>query len=143
DPREERVAVDRRARMRLDRRDDDLAHPLVGKPEDDRARDRGVLEEHALDLGRVDRVAARDDDVLRAAREEEPARLLAFADEVAGAEPAVVERRGGGVGRVPVSRRHVRAPELELPDVAARYGRAVGADDPVLDAGDDEAEVAV
>src|SRR5207249_1384666 len=101
DPGEERPLVDYSTRVRLDGRDHDLAHALVGHPEDDGPRHGRVLEERPLDLGRVDGVAAGDDDVLGATREAEPPGLGPLAHHVAGAEPAVVEGRGGRLGRPP------------------------------------------
>ena len=73
-------------------RDDDRDHRLaeVGvRHADDRALgDAGQVVEDALDLGRVDVVAAADDQVLAAADDGDVAAVVDLAD-VAGAKPAV------------------------------------------------------
>ena len=82
-----------------------------------------VAGAHAVDVGDGpldvlgEHVAAADDDhVLDAAAHDQLA--VEQVGEVAGAEPAVVEQLGGGVGSLVVAGRHRRAADLELADLA-------------------------
>ncbi len=75
---------------------DVLAEHLVRYSDDRGLLDVGVLEQHRLDIGRVDVVAAADDQVLLAADEvQEP--VLVEVAEVTAAQPAV--RGPGARGR--------------------------------------------
>ena len=71
--------------------------------------DAGHLVDAALDLGRVDVVAAADDQVLAAADDRDVAAVVDLAD-VAGLEPAVGgELLARLLGHAPVAREDVRA----------------------------------
>ena len=90
------------------------------------SRTPGSAATHALDVFRKDVQAfRRDDHLLLAALDEEASRLVHLAD-VAGVEPAVLERLGGGLGGAVVARRDVLAAHEDL-----SVGR-----DAHLDAGD-------
>jgi len=80
-----------------DRGDDVLAVDRVGDAEHGAVEHRGVAEQHAFDLGGRDLEAAHLDHLLGAVGEVHPAVRLDVAD-VAGAVPAVVERRRRGFG---------------------------------------------
>ncbi len=106
--------------------DDRLHHLAVGGVVD--AVDRGfehlvVLVESVLDLERVDVLAAADDEVALARRDEEDAVLEAT--EVAGADPAAGAHGLGGGGVVLPVPEH-RHPAAGL-DVALFAGRELGA----------------
>ena len=73
-----------------------LAEPRRPGRRPRRPRRRRVRVEDVLDLARVDVVAAADDQVLLAVDDEEEAVLVDVA-EVAGVEPAVGDRLGGGL----------------------------------------------
>ena len=79
------------ASRRLDDRLDLLAPVVVGDAEDRGVGDRGVREQHALDLGRIDVDAAGDDHVGLAVAEEQVAVVVEVADVADGEEagPAV------------------------------------------------------
>ena len=70
-----------------------LAESLVGHADDRGLGHVGVLVERGFDLGRVDVLAAADDDVLQPVDDVEVA-VGVEAAEVAGVEPAVGERLG-------------------------------------------------
>jgi hypothetical protein len=80
-----------------DEGEDLLAQLRVGPADDGGLGDGGVLVQHLLDLARVDVVAAADDEVLLAVDDEQVAVLVGVA-EVAGVEPAVLERLGRRLG---------------------------------------------
>src|ERR1700682_4206240 len=99
------------------REDDDgvdlLASDLVGTPDDRRSPHRRVLEQHVLDLARIDVLAAADDHVLLAVDEEEEAVLVAVPD-VPRVEPTVEQRLRRGIGTVEVAPHDVRTAHAEL-----------------------------
>ena len=101
-----------------DHRLDGLAPAVVGHADD---RDLGhgrVLGQDLLDLGRVDVLPAGDDHVLEPVLDEEVAVVVDVPD-VAGAEPAVVgDRLGGVVGLVQVAHHPLRRAEPELARLA-------------------------
>ena len=98
--------------------------------------------EHAdgpLDVLREHVAAADDDDVLDPPAQHELA--VEHVAEVAGAQPAVVEQLGRRVGALVVARRHRRAPDQQLADVAlGALLERVGVDDAHLQAGHRAAE---
>ena len=105
-----------------DDRDDPGAPLLVGHPDHGDLLDRGVRDEHVLDLGRGDVLAAADDRVVGPARDEQVAVGVEPA-LVAGGEPAVGRRartRRRGTRRTP----GCRAPRAR-PACAGRQHRAV------------------
>src|SRR5579859_6727481 len=61
---------------------------VIGYADDTRLGDGGVLGDDGLDLGRVEVLAAADDDVLAAVHDAQPALAVEPAD-VTGAEPAL------------------------------------------------------
>src|SRR5690554_828624 len=93
--REHAVGVDRAARAPDDDGDHHLAPVIVGAAHDRGFLDVGRLDQHVLDLGRIDVLAARDDHVLLAAVDPEEAVGVEVPD-VAGVEPAVDEHGVGG-----------------------------------------------
>ena len=81
--------------------------------------DAGMRDQHALDLGRIDVLAARDDHVLLAVVDEEMPVGVARAD-VAGMIPAVAQRLGGRRRVAPVLEEHVRPAHHDLAGDAGR-----------------------
>eukprot|EP01136_Pigoraptor_vietnamica_P034513 Opistho-1_new@98565 len=78
----------------------------------------GHLIDVALDLGRVDVVAAADDQVLAAAHDAHVVALVHFA-HITGFEPAVGREFFGGLfGHAPVALEHVGALHLDAADLA-------------------------
>ena len=86
-----------------------LAEPLVGHAEHGRLVHVGVLVDGGLDLGAVHVLAAAQDHVLDPVLDVDEA-LVVEAAEVAGAQPAVDDRLGGGLGPVPVAADEVAGP---------------------------------
>ena len=85
-------------------------------------RDRGMLEQHLLDLARVDVLAAADHHVLDAADDVDVAVRVHHA-EVAGVHPAGrVDRLGGRLVVVPVAAHHEVAAGADLTRHADRHG---------------------
>ena len=82
--------VDAAVRAQHDGCADILAQPRVGQGEDDRLRDRWMLQQHVLDFARPDLFAAAIDDLLGAAGDEQVAVVVEVA-AVAGAEPTIGE----------------------------------------------------
>ena len=81
------------ARLRLDDGHHDLAPLVVGHADHADVADRGMAEQHRLDLGRIDVHAAGDDEVGAAVGEEEVAVVVDVAD--------VAEREVVAAGRRP------------------------------------------
>jgi hypothetical protein len=79
-----------------------VPEPLVGRAHDCHLTDVRMPREHVLHLERVDVLATGDDHVVETTLEPEIAVLVDAAD-VARAVPAVANRRGVGVGPVPVA----------------------------------------
>ena len=96
-----------------DERDADLAPALVGHADDRGVGDRRVLVQHGLDLGRVDVLAAGDDQLLQPAADPVVALVVALGD-VAGQQPAVAERGRGRLVVAPVAGEDVRAAHEQL-----------------------------
>jgi hypothetical protein len=92
-----------------------------------------VLEEHLLDLPRVDVVAAADDHVLLAVDDEEVAVRVHLRD-VARVEPATPHRLGRGVVALEVALHDVVAADHDLADLALLDVVVVLVDDFHLDA---------
>ena len=82
--------------------------------------DGRVLVQHLLDLPRVHVVAAPDDQVLLPVDDVVVA-VGVHPGHVAGAEPSVGDRLGGGLGLVPVALHHVVAADGDLADLPARH----------------------
>src|SRR5262249_20425102 len=78
-----------------------------------------VLAQRGFDLGRVDVLAARDDEVAAPVEHGQVAAGLEPAD-VAGVEPAVAERGGGRFGPAQVAGHERRAAHRDLAFDAAR-----------------------
>ena len=85
-------------------------HSSSGTPTTAHSVDVGVLEQHLLDLGRRDVLAAPDDRVVAATLDEEVAVVVDPA-AVAGGEPALGVERRGDAGVLP---RHLLAPNPDL-----------------------------
>jgi hypothetical protein len=107
------------AGARLHHRQHRLAELVVRHAEHRDVGDRGVSREHALDLGRVDVGAARDDEV-GAAVGDEQIPLVVETTEVPGREEAVPKRRHVAPGRSPVVEVEARAAHVDQADVASR-----------------------
>ena len=103
---------------------DGLAPALVGHAEHGRLEHGRVAEQHVLDLGAVDVLAAGDDHVLGPVDEVHVAVVVHVA-EVAGVVPAVDERGGRLLGLVPVADHDVLAPDDHLADLAGRQAGPV------------------
>ena len=109
---------------RHDRRDADLAHDVVGARHDRDRGDVGMGRQHALDLDRVDVVAAADVHLLAPADEPQTAAVVDPA-EVAGAHEAVGRERGARLlGVAPVARHDGGGAQAHLADVGAGDGIA-------------------
>ena len=90
-----------------------------------------MLDEHALDFGRIDVLAAADDRVVLAI-DDVHVTLVVLIYEVAAVEPATAERLRRRVGAVEIAEHHRRPPIDDLADLA-RGDVAVGfVDDPAL-----------
>ena len=126
----------------LDRRHHDLAPLVVGDADDADVADRGMADQHRLDLGRIDVHAAADDEVRAAVGEEEVAVVVDVADvaerEVVAAVGAVgllgrlVVLEAAGRRRLQVdgadrARRDLGAVVVEDADVVGRVDLADGA----------------
>ena len=81
--------------------------------------DAGIGPQQWFHLGRVDLLASADDDVLQSSGNEEVA-LIVEISEVAGAQVAVADRRGGLVGTPPVRRHHVFGARYHLAGLTGR-----------------------
>ena len=114
-PRDQLVLGDRGAVLEDHDRLDLLAVALVRDADDGGQRDVGVRHQHLFDLARVHVVAAADDHVLGPVDDVVPAVLVAAA-EVAGAEPAVLDRLLGRVGPAVVALHDVVALDRDLAD---------------------------
>src|SRR5947207_15606248 len=97
---------------------DALAETLVGAADGERRSDLRMRAAGELDLERRDLVAAAVDELLLATADLDYAGL-ALAREVAGGEPAVVDRRERGL--VEVAAHEERARNLELAELALRH----------------------
>src|SRR6266536_1587932 len=99
--------------------DDDLA-PFRIRPADHRGLAHVlVLEQHFLDLARIDVGAAGDDHVLGAVLEREIALRVERAD-VAGVQPAAAQRCRARFRVAPITRHHHVAAAQNLPGLAGR-----------------------
>ena len=87
----------------------------MGNPDQGGVHHVRMVVEHVLDLDAVDVLAAADQHVLGPVDDEHEA-LLVEAGQVAGAQPAVPEGLGGGLGLVPVELHHLRALDPQLAD---------------------------
>src|SRR3954453_20566757 len=112
-----------------------LAHHVVGDADRDNLADAGRAGQRALDLDRVDVLAAAVDHVLLAIDDvEQP--VLVDPAEVAGVQPAADEGLLRGVGVVPVALHDVGPADQQLADA----GLGVGPVDREIDDGHREAD---
>ena len=121
--------------------DQGLAAPVAVDAEGDDVAGPHAVEraDGPLDVLGEDVAPADDDHVLDAAAHHQLA--VERVGEVAGAQPAVVEQVGVGVGALVVAGGHRRAADLELADLAvAQGGAGLGVDDADLEAGDRAAQ---
>ena len=120
--------------LERDERGAHLAEPRIGNADDLRGRDGGMREQHLLDLGRGDVLAAHPEGVLDAPDHAQPALGRENAD-VAGAQPAVGREGLGGRFRVLVVAAHdVPAAHLNLAGFTGRqHGTGVTPRDAHLD----------
>ncbi len=107
-----------------DERDRNLAPPFVGPADDGDLDDRRVFVQHALDFGARDVLAAGHDHVLQPVDDVEIAVVVLHAD-VAGVEPAALERGVGRVGIAPVTLEHLGTAQHDLAAFARGDGCAV------------------
>ena len=84
-----------------------------------------MRQQNFLDLARIDVGATRDDHVLRAVLEREKAVGVECA-EIAGMQPAALERGGGRFRIAPIARHHHVAAAQDLAGLADRHRRVVG-----------------
>jgi len=103
----------------LHQQDGPLAPLEMRAPDDGRERHLGILVDQCLDLGRVDPLAARLDQILGAAGDDEIA-LGVDARQVAGGEPAVGIR--GALLLAEVALDHGRPAHAQVPFHAALLG---------------------
>src|SRR3546814_16734383 len=104
---------------------DDLAPPaLVGQSHDDALLDSVEGEERGLDLCGVDVLAPGDDQVIAPVGDIEVALLVEVA-QVARAQPAVAQRRGGRVRTVEVPRAYGRPHHANPADLPGLGGAAL------------------
>jgi hypothetical protein len=112
--------TDARPWRRHDEGHADLAHALVGHADHGRGGDLGMLEELALDLGRIDVESAHDEHVLDAVRDLQIA-LLVHDPDVAGVEPALgIDRPRGLLRILEIAPHHVVSAHPDLAGLAAR-----------------------
>src|SRR5574341_2685429 len=103
-----------------------LAPAFIGNAYDRGLAHRGMLVEGILDLGRVNHLAAAQDDILLSVDDVEVP-LALYRCQIAGVNPAVAERLGGGLRQPPVSRRDTARSGDDL-----AHGLAVRGDVPSL-----------
>src|SRR6056297_318883 len=121
-----RLAVGWAITLRHDESDGGLAEILVGHTDDGGLEDPRLGVQNQFDLLGVDVVAAGNDQVLVASDNPEVAVCVERA-EITGDEEAVLTELGRRLFRhFPVALEDVRAPDLDLPDVARRKGPAGG-----------------
>ena len=135
--------VDQFVRIRLgtfarhDHGGDGLAPFVVGHADHGDHRDIGMLRQHILDLARKDVEAARDDHVLLAVEDEHVAALV-LARDVAGVQPAALERFRGRVRSLPVFGHHMAGAHADLAGLAGGDFLVVIVEDLDLTGGDRE-----
>ena len=114
--------------------DDSFAEVLVSFAGHGGVSDRRMLAQRRLDLAGADLVAARLDQVGRAAADEADVTAGTAGRHVAGDEPAVLgERRGSRVRAVEIAEEQIRATDLDFADrliVLAGQHPAVVVDQP-------------
>src|SRR6202451_2962026 len=125
----DRAAVKPGAGLGDDHRDNPGSPLVVGHPDHRDLLDLGMRDEHVLDLGRGDVLAAADDRVVGAAGDEQVAVGVEPA-LVPGVEPALVVEHGPGSE---VLAGHLAAAYPELPGLSSRKDRARLAPDLALD----------
>src|SRR6185436_8039603 len=103
---------------------DGLAPLLVRNADHGDVLNPRVGADDALDLGRIDVLAAADDHVALAIHQVIEAVLVA-SREVAHRAPGAPERLGGALRVVPVAAEGVRRPRVELADLTVRNVLAV------------------
>jgi len=108
--------------------DGDFPFDGIGFGDDGGLADAGLVEEELLDFARVDVEAGDDDEVGLTAGESEVA-VRGEGAEIAGAEPAIGEGGGGGLGAAPIAGEDIGAADIDL-----------AVDDRGADAGQGEAD---
>ena len=90
----------------------------MGNADDGGIHHRRVIVKRVFDFGRIDVFAAANDDVLGAI-DDIAITLRIEPGEIAGADPAALDkRRGGGIGVVPIAFDHHRSAGPKFPDFA-------------------------
>jgi hypothetical protein len=92
---------------------------------------RRVLVKHLFDLAGVDVEPAPDDQVLLPVDDEVVAVLIP-ARHVAGAKPAIVDRRVSSLRAVPVALHHVVTFDSDLPHLTLRHVGEIVVDEPEI-----------
>ena len=105
--------------------DDDLAPVGIGYADRRDLAHVRMRQQRFLDFARIDIGAAGDDDVLGAVRQRQEAVFIEPAD-IAGAQPAVLQRLGIGLGIVPIAEHHGRSLGLDLAGLARGQRLPVG-----------------
>src|SRR4029078_309536 len=113
------VCAERMAGLDRDDRHADFAPLLTGNANDGGLGHGGELMQHALDLGRIDVLAAGNVHVLPAV-DDVIETFLVDPRGVAGVQPAVGEGGGVGVGPVPVTGRDIWAANPEFAELTDR-----------------------
>jgi hypothetical protein len=111
----------------------------VGPADDGGGPDAGVAEQRLLDLPGVDVHSPADDQILGPVRQRHVS-LGVDAADVAGVQPAVPQRLGGGIGLVPVAGHDHVAPDHHFADLGGGEFPAVLVDDADLDVGARDAD---
>ena len=126
----QRLEIEHRRRSDHEPGHDARAEVVIRDARDAGLAHRRMLQQHRLDLGRVHVLAARDDQVV-ASVEHLQAAVGVEAADVAGVQPAALERARRRLGIVQVALHHGRSAHQDL---ARRAGRRVAAvvDDPQL-----------
>src|SRR5277367_1650874 len=104
-----------------------------------RGSNGGMLVQRLLNLARVHVVSPADDEVFFAVDDVVEA-ILVDATDVTGAEPAILDRRLGRIGQVPVALHHIVSADLDFTGGRHWHLVAVVIDDPHLNAIDGRAD---
>ena len=134
----QRLLVERRSRPSHDRRRHHLAEALVGQPEHGCLGHPVVGVDGRLDLRAIDVLAAAQHHVLGPVDDEDEA-VVVDAGDVAGVEPAVLDRLRRRLGSVEVALHHDRAAHAQLADDvgAGCQHVALGTDEASVEGGHD------
>jgi hypothetical protein len=109
-----------------------IRSPSIGGASGHRGRDVRMRGEDLLELERRDLVAAARDQLLRSPGQLDHS-VFAHARHVAGAEPAILERRRGERRRIQIAVHDEGRANLQLAHLAAFGHGTIGGDDAIFD----------